>query len=212
MSGKASNYTLIPTLLFINRVQNQNVKSWKFSTFLDFVQARSIHCSLQWRHNKRDGVSNHRRLDCLLSRLFWRRSKKTPKLRVTGLCGGNSPVTGKFTSQTTSNESPADYHQGPAVLTILNKLLEIAFELAVIWDASTLICQSHCMLINAIYCFWNIVAECWDDQGPPIVIRTNTDKQLHQCLWYIVQRRFNKTSVQVKKWMSWLTPHCFTLT
>ena len=29
--------------------------------------------SLQWRHDERDGVSNHRRLDGLLNRLFWRR-------------------------------------------------------------------------------------------------------------------------------------------
>ena len=43
---------------------------------------------LERRHNKRDGVSNHRRLDCLLDRLFRRRSKKTSKLHVTGLCGG----------------------------------------------------------------------------------------------------------------------------
>ena len=32
----------------------------------------------------------------LLNRLFGRRSKKTSKLRVTGLCVGNSPVTGEF--------------------------------------------------------------------------------------------------------------------
>ena len=41
---------------------------------------------LQWRHNGRDGVSNHQRHDCLLNRLFRRRSKKTSKLRITGLC------------------------------------------------------------------------------------------------------------------------------
>ena len=34
--------------------------------------------------NERDGVSNHHRLDCLLNRLFRRRSKKTSKLCVTG--------------------------------------------------------------------------------------------------------------------------------
>ena len=39
----------------------------------------------------------------LLNRLFGRRSKKTPKLRVTGLCEGNSPVTGEFPSQMASN-------------------------------------------------------------------------------------------------------------
>ena len=47
--------------------------------------------ALQWRHNGRGGVSNHQPHDCLLSRLFGRRSKKTSKLRVTGLCAGNSP-------------------------------------------------------------------------------------------------------------------------
>ena len=31
---------------------------------------------LQWRHNGRDGVSNHQPHDCLLNRLFRRRSKK----------------------------------------------------------------------------------------------------------------------------------------
>ena len=32
-----------------------------------------------------------------------RRSKKTSKLRVTGLCVGNSPVTGEFPTQMASN-------------------------------------------------------------------------------------------------------------
>ena len=59
--------------------------------------------TLQWRHNERDGVSNHRRLDCLLNRMFRRRSKKTSKLCVTGLCEGNSPVTGEFPAQRASN-------------------------------------------------------------------------------------------------------------
>ena len=58
---------------------------------------------LQWRHNECYGVSDHRRLGGLLSRLFRRRSKKTSKLRVTGLCEGNSPVTGEFPSQRASN-------------------------------------------------------------------------------------------------------------
>ena len=51
--------------------------------------------SLLWRHNGRDSVSNHKPHHCLLNRLFGRKSKKTSKLRVTGLCAGNSqwPVT-----------------------------------------------------------------------------------------------------------------------
>ena len=46
---------------------------------------------LHSRHNDHDGVSNHQPHGCLLNRLFSRRSKKTSKLRVTGLCVGNSP-------------------------------------------------------------------------------------------------------------------------
>ena len=57
--------------------------------------------SLQWRHDERDGVSNHHRLNCLLNRLFRHRSKKTSKFGVTGLCEGNHrrPPRG-FPSQT----------------------------------------------------------------------------------------------------------------
>ena len=40
---------------------------------------------------------------CLLNSLFGRRSKKTSKLRVTGLRAGNSPVTGEFPAQMARN-------------------------------------------------------------------------------------------------------------
>ena len=59
--------------------------------------------TLRWRHNEHDGISNHQPHDCLVNRLFRRRSKKTSKLRVTGLCEGNSPVTGEFPAQRASN-------------------------------------------------------------------------------------------------------------
>ena len=51
----------------------------------------------------RDGVSNHQSHDCLLNRLFRRSSNKSSKLRVTGLCDGNSPVSGEFPTQRASN-------------------------------------------------------------------------------------------------------------
>ena len=85
-------------------------------------------CTLQWRHVEiesikttsmedvstrvpekikniweGDGVSNHQPHDCLLNRLFRRRSKKTSKLRVTDLCAGNLPVTGEFPAQRARN-------------------------------------------------------------------------------------------------------------
>ena len=47
--------------------------------------------ALRWRHNGHDSVSNHQPDDCLLNRLFRRRSEKTSKPRVTGLCVWNSP-------------------------------------------------------------------------------------------------------------------------
>ena len=68
-----------------------------------FVYNRAVAKSLQWRHNGRDNVSNHQPHDCLLNSLFRRRSKKTSKLRVTGLYVGNSPGTGEFPTQMASN-------------------------------------------------------------------------------------------------------------
>ena len=62
-----------------------------------------VYMTLRWRHNGRDSISNHQPHDCLLNRLFRHRSKKTWKLRVTGLCAGNSPVTGEFPAQMASN-------------------------------------------------------------------------------------------------------------
>ena len=59
--------------------------------------------SSQWRHNGCESISNHQPHDCLLNRLFRHRSKITSKLRVTGLCVGNSPGTGEFPAQMASN-------------------------------------------------------------------------------------------------------------
>ena len=47
--------------------------------------------------------SDHQPHDCLLDRLFKRRSKKTLKFRVTSLSERNSPVTGEFSTQKASN-------------------------------------------------------------------------------------------------------------
>ena len=59
--------------------------------------------TLRWRNNGRDSVSNDQPHDCLLNRLFRRRSKKTSKLRATGLCAGNSPETCEFPTQMARN-------------------------------------------------------------------------------------------------------------
>ena len=82
---------------------NTDLMSLLLPIKFDCTLFANIHASLQWRHNGRDSVSNHQPHDCLLNCLFRRRWKKTSKLRVTGLCVGNSPVTGEFPSQMVSN-------------------------------------------------------------------------------------------------------------
>ena len=59
---------------------------------------------LRWRYNGCDGVSYHQPHHCLPNLLFRHGSKKTSKLRVTGLCAGISSVTGEF---------PASHHKWP---------------------------------------------------------------------------------------------------
>ena len=101
---------------------------------------------LQWRHNECNDVSNHQPHECLLKRLFSRRSKKTPKLRVTGLCEGNSPVTGEFPAQRASN----------------------AENVSIWWrhHGSAMVIQLYC--INLRYCnmqhilYINVFANCTD--------------------------------------------------
>ena len=70
--------------------------------FLGYTVGSVIY-SLHWRHNEHDSVSNHQPYDCLLNCLFRCTSKIISKLRVTGLCAGNSPETGDFPAQMASN-------------------------------------------------------------------------------------------------------------
>ena len=97
-------------LLGINELKFSQLKTRRLLTrfLLNLKTLGLIHyirqCHpLQWRHNEWFGVSNHQPLHCLLNHSFCRRSKKTSKLRVTGLCAGNSPVTGEFPAQKASN-------------------------------------------------------------------------------------------------------------
>ena len=53
--------------------------------------------SLPLPHNEHYSVSNYWRLDCLINRLFRRRSKQTSKLRVTGRWPVDSPHKGPVT-------------------------------------------------------------------------------------------------------------------
>ena len=72
---------------------------------------------LQWRHTGHDSISNHQPHNCLL---FRRRSKKTSKLRITGLWAGNSLVTGEFPAQMASNAQNVSiwwHHHGQWIIS-----------------------------------------------------------------------------------------------
>ena len=93
--------------------------------YICFIEAYELCNSntLRWRHNDRDGISNHQPHDCLLNRLFRRISKKTSKLCVTGLCAGNSPCTGEFPAQMASNVENVSiwwrHHEASVLLIML---------------------------------------------------------------------------------------------
>ena len=100
--------------------------------------------SLQWRHNGHDSVSNHQPHDCLLNRLYRRRSKKTSKIRVTGLCAGNSPGTGEFPTKMANNAENVSiwwrHH-------IVNRLL---------WAVPVFLVQNLVDTIRVIY--WSVLS------------------------------------------------------
>ena len=60
-------------------------------------------CTLQWRHNERDGVSNHRRQECVLNRLFRADQRKHQSSASLAFVKGihrwpvNSPLKGPVT-------------------------------------------------------------------------------------------------------------------
>ena len=127
-----------------------DITAEKQETYSHHKRRHGMDTPLHWRHNELDGVPNREPRDCLLNRLFWRRSKKTSKLRVTGLCVGTSPVTGEFPSQRASDAEnvsigwrhhafraafPLSHHNAElsCFLVTLNKI-----ELLVFWDAMAL--------------------------------------------------------------------------
>ena len=113
-SGSADSLYNDHTLLYIftimvvvtyHKTIRPNSHIWFWISCIENYRLSCWKCwkkSLQY-HNGCDGVPNHQPHDCLLNSLFRRRSKKTSKLRVTGLCVGNSPVTGEFPAQKASN-------------------------------------------------------------------------------------------------------------
>ena len=123
--------------------------------------------SLPWRHNGLDSVSNHQHHHCLLSRLFGRRSKKTSKLRVTGLCAWNSPGTGEFPAQRASYAENVSiwwrHHVAGDVLQYISFIISILYNnslpdpIAPYWYKTLNSSLSPNMLNQVCYhttCYW----------------------------------------------------------
>ena len=130
--------------------------------------------SLHWRHNDHDGISNHQPRGCLLNHLFGRRSKKTSKLRVTGLCVGNSLGL---------ENSP---HKGPVTWKMC------PFDDVIMWQM-----LSHWVIIQDIYCqISNITCTLVGNKivdNPDIFgaspVQLHLQYQINTWLQYIVQRQ-----------------------
>ena len=82
---------LLLVIVIIAIVSVNDITMTTIIIIIAVVAVISIWIALHWRHNDHDDFSNHQPHCCLLNLLFRHRSKKTSKLRVTGLCVGNSP-------------------------------------------------------------------------------------------------------------------------
>ena len=120
---------------------------------------------VQWRHDGCDSVSNHQPHDCLLNGLFGRKSKKTWKLCVTGLCAGNSPGTGEFPAQMASNAENVSiwwrHHEMPFVVMSYGW-----DDKSSVWDNLDIISYGRISMRyeTAQYCCWKI---CGGPSSPP---------------------------------------------
>ena len=108
--------------------------------------------TLQWRNNEHDGVSIHQPHHCLLNRLLRRRSKKTSKLRVTGLCAGNSPMSGEFPAQMFSNaENISIWWRHYDGIWHVNILYSTIVKYARLWKINDADLFSKCLLSYFIF-------------------------------------------------------------
>ena len=134
---------------------SQKMKTFPFSV-------RRVHChtqasTLRWRHNDHAGVSNHQPHGCLLNRLFRRKSKKTSKLRVTGLCVGNSPGT-----RTNGQLRGKCFHLMTSSCRWLGYANFLYF-LWYLWEEVLFInnyihCWSHVTRLGFLWTLWNIIS------------------------------------------------------
>ena len=118
--------------------------------------------ALQWRHNGCHSVSNHQPHDRLLNRLFRHRSQKISKLRVTGLCVGNSPGTGEFPAQMASyaDNVSIQWRHHVAILFFCNGFSETCAELLAIFVCASI--STNWLVLKSHYNMANLL--CWNQK------------------------------------------------
>ena len=160
--------------------------------------------SLQWRHNGRDGVSDYQPIDCLLNHLFRRRSKKTSKLRVTGHCAGNSPVTGEFRTQKASNAEnvpiwwrhhDVNDNQDPNISLKISSQSDNLYSLVTLW-------HGNAFCITTPYLAYPYLAY----EGNPLV--TAHKRAIIMERWYFFGVSLNKLFNKLPSWFETLWPSC----
>ena len=94
--------------------------------------------------------------DCLPNHLFRHRSKKTSMLHITGLCEGNSPLTGEFTAPRANNaEHVSIWWRHHAACTVISlKECLVVYHLLVSWTAVNL----YMSYVNLMQTFMNVIA------------------------------------------------------
>ena len=144
---------------------------------------------IQWRDNERDGISNHRHLDCLFNLLSRCRSKKTSKFRVIGLCEGNAPVTGEFPSQRASNAENVSIwwrHHGILELNLFSEYWQLSHEVSALVHISMYLCDIT-ITVTPITIFM------WPTRGQPGSCRLQVGPMLApwtllaETLWFVAE-------------------------
>ena len=116
--------------------------------------------SLYWRHNDHGGVSNRQPHGCLLNRLFQTQIKENIKLRVTGLCVGNSP--GPVNSP---HKGPVTRKMFPFDDVIMIRMSPLNFVVGENEHITTLECNAC-----KVCCVWIMQKPpCENDQGTHLV-------------------------------------------
>ena len=149
------------------------------------VRTSSEKHASQWRHNGRDSVSNHQPHDCLLNCLFIRRWKKTSKLRITGLCVGNSPVNSPHKWPVTRKMFPFD-----DVIMDCSRVRLHGIQIPIEWNMHT----DSCALV-----FIRGYTLQWRHNGHDSV----SNHLPHECLLNLLFRRRSKKTSKLR-----VTGHC----